>query len=797
MILKRLFNVILLLVLFVGLFIVSPTIVRAEQKNAVSAQDANITPTPATVGTLTTDTVTFSQLLQGEIILFGPYDSSSFSFDLPSEWVITEDAKLNLFMSVSINNTTQNSLTPAPASGPGGTITLRFNDVIIGVVSLGQIGDMNQQFDIPLAAFTSSRSDGRMQLTISLDSALACTYGQQTTVIVHPVSNLLLNHSNTPPVIDLARFPRPIYEKSIFQTSATIVVPDAPTAGELQSALTVAAGLGNISSSALKLDLLPISKLTPELRLGNLIFVGNAASFPSLSQISKFPLLPNNGQFNIAEGNPDDGVIEMINSPWSPFRVVMLVSGNNDAATTKAAQAVSSGVIIPGKQKSLSLVQTVQAKPVPVSVPVDQTLGELGYTRERLSGFGVNSVSYTFYIPPGQTATADAHFELMFGHSALIDFERSGLVVNINSQPIGSVRLTQETAAESINIAQFSIPPSVLVPGNNRIDIIATLQPFSNCNPPDFSALWLNIWPESNLHLPLTTPQINLLSALDLSKYPAPYVFNPVLGNTAFVLQKNLPETWNNAAQIAAYLGDRVNGPITAFKTFFDGEIPEDELPINNFIVVGHPSELAIVKQLTDNLPAPFKDNSDDIIERNMQVIFRLSPDTSVGYVEFLQSPWSSDTIIILALGNNLEGISWASSSLTDTPLGSRLAGDFAVINDGEKMTTTDTRITPYVAETIPTASASGSEVVPQVVVPTAAPSVEKPAWVLVVLIISIVAVLLVLLFVIVNSWRQNRVGTKAVDARSPVEFVKQLFAKSDSELNSESDEDKSKGKKL
>ncbi|MFN8413454.1 MAG: cellulose biosynthesis cyclic di-GMP-binding regulatory protein BcsB [Anaerolineales bacterium] len=571
----------------------------------------------------------------------------------------------------------------------------------------------------------------------------------------------------------------------------------------MQRDLIVSAGLGNISGSALKTTLLPIGKLTPELRLGNLIFVGNISSFPVLTQISKFPLLSNNGQFNITDGSPDDGVIEMINSPWSPFRVVMLVSGNNDAATIKASQAVSSGVIIPGKQKNLSLVQTVQTKPVPVSVPVDQTLGELGYTRERLSGFGVNSVSYIFYIPPGQTATSDAHFELLFGHSALIDFERSGLVVTINNQPIGSVRLTQETAAESINIVQFSIPPSVLIPGNNRVDIIATLQPFSNCNPPDFSALWLNIWPESNLHLPLTTPQINLLSALDLSKYPAPYVFNPVLGNTAFVLQKNLPETWNNAAQIAAYLGDKVNGPISAFKVFFDGEIPEAELSVNNFIAVGHSSELSLVGQLKDNLPAPFEDHSDNIVERNMQVIFRLSPNTSVGYVEFLQSPWSSDAVIILALGNNLEGISWATSALIDTPLGSRLAGDFAVINDGERITTTDTRITPYVAEAIPTAGVPGAQANSQTVTPpittTAPPVVERPVWVLWVLILSIIAVFVVLSFVIVNSWKQNRVGgstvARGMDMHSLMEFVKQIFSRPEGKLD-DSNEDKSKGKK-
>jgi hypothetical protein len=65
-----------------------------------------------------------------------------------------------------------------------------------------------------------------------------------------------------------------------------IVVPDQPTAGELQAAMSVAAGFGMMTGGDLLLNLVPLGELTEEARVGNhLIFVGKPTGFPDLAQV--------------------------------------------------------------------------------------------------------------------------------------------------------------------------------------------------------------------------------------------------------------------------------------------------------------------------------------------------------------------------------------------------------------------------------------------------------------------------------------------------------------------------------
>lgn len=709
-----------------------------------------------------TDSITFTQLLQDAFTLNGPYDSFTFSFDLPYEWAITQPAKLNLLMIVSGSGVLQGGQPAAATVNTlvGGTITIDFNGTVIGAFPLDTIGSVSKEFDIPAAAFVSARDDGRMQLRISMESPQACTLGQNISLVVLPESSFSITHATVVPEINLAKFPRPFFEKSIFQKSVVVTVPDDPTAAELQSALTVIAGLANLSGGTLKIDLLPVSQLTAERQQENMIFVGRVSAFPALVEAVQLPLLSEAGTF---DSQPDDGIVEMANSPWSPYRVVLLVTGNNETGMIKAAQAVSSGVLVPGENKSMALIKTINANSAPASIPVDQTLSSLGYGRERLTGFGVNDTSFVFYVPPGQTATSEAYFTLLFGHSALIDYDRSGLVVSVNGQPIGSVRLSPETSVNSVNTVKFTIPPTTLLPGTNRVTVIATLQPLSNCNPPDFGALWVNIWPESTLHLPLTDSPINVLSALNLSRYPAPFTFTPDLSNTAIVLQKDRPEAWSNAAGVAAYLGDRANGSIVLVKAYFDGEIPEDAKSKNHFIVIGRPAELDTVRQINNSLPVPFVENSNDIVDPNLQVVFRFAPETPVGYVELLQSPWSPDHVILLAAGNNPQGLVWAASALMDTPLNGRIAGNFSMINDGDKVASTDTRTASFVAEAVativPDQSTPGpADLIPQPVpaVPSASASEQRPAWILFALGAALLGVVIVLFVAFYNQRRQN-----------------------------------------
>jgi len=228
--------------------------------------------------------VTFNMLGRKEIQLIGPLDATDFSFALPADWKLTTGAKLNVALAVSFNAIGQvQSTSAAPIvnslTAAGGTLSVSFNNVLLGVLQLNQFGEVQENLSIPDNALTSVRSDGHMDLSFIFDSSYACNVNQQMIVSIHTSSQFVLPHNSVALSTGLANFPQPIYQGSFIPDSAILVVPDQPSAADLQEAMTVAAGLGNLSYGHLLLDMTTVNQLTSDQKLANhLIFVGKAAS---------------------------------------------------------------------------------------------------------------------------------------------------------------------------------------------------------------------------------------------------------------------------------------------------------------------------------------------------------------------------------------------------------------------------------------------------------------------------------------------------------------------------------------
>jgi hypothetical protein len=386
----------------------------------------------------------------------------------------------------------------------------------------------------------------------------------------------------------------------------------------------------------------------------------------------------------------------------------------------------------------------------------EQTIADLGYEQRPLTNRGIDSAFYNFYIPPGNTVATDAFLELSFGHSALLNYDLSGLVVLLNDKPIGSVRFTDVTAGLTINRTQINIPPFAVLPGNNRLEVRSNLEPIDNCSNPNLRGLWATIWPDSRLHLPFSPAQLNTDSAIDLTFYPAPMVLDPTLGSTALVLQQDNFQTWQSALDIAKFLGDQSNGPISTLNVFFDDQIADVNLDQYNLIVIGEPGRMALMEQLNPHLPVQFETGTNDISSSNsLQVKYRIPPDVPIGYVEQLPSPWNSEKVIIGAFGNTNQGIAWAASALGYPPLGGQLSGNFAMINNGQ-VQAIDTRLEGFIDDSAvnpgqPTAQPTLASTGPTT------PVTARPSWILPALVVAVLLVIIFGALFLYRSLRQPR----------------------------------------
>lgn len=690
--------------------------------------------------------ITLADLGKSEIHLTGPYDSTTLNFGLPATWQVNSEVQVSLNISTVFNAAEQQYTA-------GGTLTVSLNRNTAEVILLDQVQTNEYVFNIPAAYMVSARDDGLMEMSFVLDAGVSCIADQQMSVLIGRDSNISFSYAEKSPDTSLVNFPRQIYQRSIFPDFAYVVIPDKPSSAELQSALTVAAGLGNLTSNALSLELIRDSELTEQQKsVTQIIFVGKASSLHQFNELSlPSPVIA--GKFQLTD--PDLGVIQMVDSPWNRSRVALVVSGNTDAGVIRAAQAISTGNFVPGTSPNLALVEEVQSIDLAPPLASNQTLADMGYGVREFERRGLDSATYSFIVPTGSTLSDDAFFELHYGHSALLMNSRSGIVVRLNGTPFGSVAFNEDTARQTVNSTRVSIPPSLVIPGRNSLEIRVSLEPVDECVDPNLRGLWAVVWPESRLYLPFTPSPVGLAVGMDLDQFPAPMIFNSSLSDTAFVFSRAEPETWRSGLQIAAYLGDRSNGPISQLRVLFDDELGSADLIPYHLIVIGRPSQLDIIESMADVMPVPFDKNSDTASEEFSRIIYQTPADAPVGYLEFFQSPWNNEKVVVAALGNNAKGEEWAASSLYDANLRSQLAGNFAVIRD-TNVQTVDTRLSIPVNND-PVVSNPPEQSATPISSIAATPSIDRPAWILPTLIVSVMLALILIGFVIFLNRRRSR----------------------------------------
>jgi cellulose synthase operon protein B len=674
------------------------------------------------------NTFLFQQLGYSEKLLTGPFDSTNLFFSLPANIKLAPGS--SLFLKYALAWSGGASEAPSTA-GVSGTLLVYFNDELIDTIILSSDSPLEKEITIPETALNAVEKDGRYRLRLFLNADVNCKYDNvHTTLLISKNSQFNLQYAEVTPITDLTILPRPIYQPdSILPNSALVVIPDNPEAFELQAALTAMAGLGSITNGQLNAGLVTNSKLTPELAASNqLIYVGLAKNFPILQNVN-LPIAISSTGLAVDQAHNTDGVIEIGVSPWSPAHIVLFVGGNTEEAVVKAAQAFSTGNIIAVEKPNVSLVATVNPTSQETVYLEDQTFEDLGYESQTLGSFGENYFAYTFYVSAEQASSAGAYIDLVISHSDLLDYNSTGLTVLLNGEAVGGLQLSKETPITT----QIKFVPGVLRRGINRLEIVSDIVPYYNCYATDLLSTWITVNNSSNIHLPISDEKLNLGDIANLRDFPYMFLENRNLSDLAFVLAMNDPSSWDYASRVAYYIGAKGSVPLVNLYATYADHISDETLKQYNLLAFGQASTLPFISKINDVLPAPFKSGSDEAVQPSMLVNYSLLPDTSVGYLQMLTSPWNPDHVILAVLGNTADGVPMAGTTLIKDDLVARLAGNFAVLYT-DQVVTTDTRLgvskesiiaeLPIAVTVTPT---------PEIVAPITTPVVveSRPQWIL------------------------------------------------------------------
>lgn len=702
--------------------------------------------------------VTFANLGYSDTDLTGPLDGTRKIFSVPANWQLKPGGTIYLDFNVLLTGADV-GLLEGKTAAYAGTLTVTFNNKVLGYVRLETSGSNTATFTIPADAITSIRENGQHELNIQLNANLDCLYDVRTVVTVLATSRFDMLFDIASPELNLSRLPAPFYlRNSLLPDTTLLVVSSQSTAEELQAAMDVMSGLGSLVERAFNFYLVTDDKLTPEqLASSHLIFVGMPGKISILEQIN-FPVSVAGGKFvGLPQESTEDGVLQMAHSPWNPDKVVMLVSGNTGSAVIKAAQAAGSGKIFVHQNPAISYIRDVQELAGALPVVEDVTLADLGYDNELVSGIGVSQADYTFFVAKEQLASKDGFVNLVYYHSGLLDYGVSSISVEINGQVIVSVPFAKET--EQITTLEIKIPTGALRFGENTLSVLARMQPNMSCDFSGFSDPWLFVSNQTSLHMPASDAlPVATSGRVDLKNFPVMFMSQSDLGDVAFVLAENDTTGWKAAADMAYILGANAKPSISHLKAVYGSSVSEDVRANSSLIVVGKASAMPLMSEINDALPAPFNLETNVAEEQGMQIVYRIPAGVNVGYLELAPSPFNPEKLVLIVSGNSDEGVGMAGASLLTDTLKSLLTGVFAITNGVQVDVSEGITHFSNVGKNIP-----GSEQVVLTPIATAAPTEQTnestggPAWLLPMMIASGIIVLVILSIVGIGAIRRKQ----------------------------------------
>lgn len=714
--------------------------------------DANcITPTPtpllvaeplrSTDGPFIAQDFALTTFDVANIQLTSPRGAALFSFDIPSNWLL--DGENVLYLNAEYFETFPEGVV-GEEDYLVSLLDVYLDDELVSSVTLTRNNVGPQTLIIPLpSAVLADPEETSHTLQLVMEAEDHCLMdGISRLFIRSDLSYFHFEYHNYFPRLDLARFPEPFYTGEIGQQAERVllVLPDNPSESDLEAAAGISAGFGLLTFNELLVQVVQASELTDALqRDNNLLLVGQIGEHALIDELYAANALPTTfdgdnvslGADPVAES---DGIVQLIANPANEMKALGVVTGLNELALRKAAQALSGPPSILGLGGPLALVEDVrevgQAAPG-TRFETTMTFADLGVDQLLLTGIGGQIAEVRFYAPAGAQLAPDAAIDLMFTYSGALG-RGSNVSVLMNDTPVLSAFLSEEEGAqlafekdaEGRNHLTGNIPPESVVPGQrNTITLILDAREQIECVIPDPMATWFNVSPESELFLPREYVDPALVPQL-VGWFPVPFNGMPDLQDM-FVSLPAEPTSLDiqQVLQLISRIGSETVGGVAFKPTMNIGDLPEGlDLAEYNILVLGRPTTNPFLAELNNALPQPFVAGTDAIQQTLDDVSYRLPAGYDVGLLQALQSPWAAERSILVVSGTGPQGQAYAVASIAENLYGrSGLAGD-VVFASATDVSTVDTRDLYYVDDiteelvAIQTASAIQPSLTPNVV---------------------------------------------------------------------------------
>ena len=662
---------------------------QADQATpTTSPTTLDLSPTPVGVQTnFINHTITLNDIgYSKDETLKGVLSSRNYGVYWPDAWLATDSGSFTLRFSHS------------KALDPHSSVTIDWNGTrLSSALLIAENADHNVlTVEIPKGLIATGINLLHIEFYMGISENF-CTDLDNPAVwaTISNTSSFNFIHENKNVEPNLKNYPIPFVDNSpLIKNIVILVVPDSPTTVELNALAVISVKLGQLAAwRPLTLSVIPFSQLKLDIGQGNVILVGSIESIKGFDLRVLPPIIKESITLILTDqsGKPlpaNAGVLWEAQIPNDPTALILVVTGMNDQAVLKAAQALASGPTYSRLEGQLGVVLQVSAPNGSERIASQSfTLSQLGYADFTGKGTREQSIDYIIPSPLGVQYNTPAKFDLHFSHSELLNTKGSSLNILLNDVPVSSILLSAENTKDGR--VTVDIPGRLFHLGDNKLTLAATIQLDPNyihtgdCLYDYINEAWVVAYADSQISIPFEAgiQQISLLA------YPKAFLGKADLTDLVFVAPENATIA---DAQVIASIANRL-GRYTSNDTLVPKVVTQMDINIEQkspyVFLIGLPARSKAFEKINELLPLPFKTGTNEPEDVN-DVAQILPPQGSIGFIEATVD--NNGMPMLIVTGNDEVGLRWAGNALGDPLLMTKLKDNLVILDGADSIQTSN-----------------------------------------------------------------------------------------------------------
>ncbi|AHA04560.1 cellulose synthase [Pediococcus pentosaceus SL4] len=446
-------------------------------------------------------------------------------------------------------------------------------------------------------------------------------------------------------------------EDTIANQHSKIVTPDQPIKAELAAGMTALTGISHATTTNNN-QISVVQNTNMDATKGDYILY-----------VAKYDNLPKALKQEISEKDVEKRAV--IKTHYTKKGDYLIVTAKTDGLLKKASQFFANPELMQQTNKSTEMISYLTN--TFMSKVQDRGKYQLTNVIDKIKDAGHHETNYLVTLPNDRTNADGSEVKLHFRYSKNLNFKRSLVTVYVNDTTLGSKKLT--AAKANGDEVTLEVPKGTSLGNSFEVRVAFDLEMKDQEISDNSETPWAEV--DTNSEMKVKSEKSNDLL---FTNYPTIFMKNQTYNNLAVVIPKKLTVIdFKSLTNIFNLMGAYAKSNTGKIK-FYTEQPNQDTMINDNLIVLGTPSNNAMIKSLNKDLYFKYSDDYRGFVS-NEKLSIEEDYGKTIGTAQLIRSPENSKKGILVLTGATPEASYLASTQLNFKKNIDQFTGDAIVVD--------------------------------------------------------------------------------------------------------------------